>query len=280
MLGVSGNPFARLSDGHLPGQGRILLSRTALMKPAFILVRPQLGENIGMVARAMWNFGLDDLRLVAPRDGWPNPAAGPAASGADRLLDEARVFPDLPSAIADCHRVYATTVRPRGMMKETVTARFAAVQSHELDAQGLRAAYLFGPERAGLETEDVAHADQILTIPVNPDFSSLNLAQAAVLCAYEWFQHVDETPDAILGGDHGGPASREALDGLVGHLDAELTARNYFRPSHRAAVMRQTLRGMLQRPGFTEQEVRTLRGVVRALCQLPNGIALPRRSRD
>lgn len=246
------------------------------MTPAFILVRPQLGENIGMVARAMWNFGIGDLRLVAPRDGWPNPAAGPAASGADHLLDAAQVFPDLPSAIADCNRVFATTVRPRGMMKETVTPRHAAASAHTLAAGGLRAAYLFGPERAGLETEDVAHADQILTIPVNPAFSSLNLAQAAALCAYEWLQHTDATPDSVLGGEHGGPASREALDGLIGHLDTELTARNYFRPGHRAAIMRQTLRGMLQRPGFTEQEVRTLRGVVRALCQFPGTIPLPR----
>lgn len=244
--------------------------------PAFILVRPQLGENIGMVARAMANFGLADLRLIGPRDGWPNPAAGPAAAGADWILERARLFDSIADAVTDRHRVYATTVRPRGMMKETMTPRYAAGLIHALAGNGMGAAIMFGPERSGLETEEVAMADAIVTIPVNPGFGSLNLAQAALVCAYEWRQAWDRTPDTVLGGDHGGPARREALDGLVEHLADELKRRNYFRPEHREPVMRQTLRSMLQRPGYSEQEVRTLRGVVRYLSKPPgNGSPYP-----
>lgn len=237
--------------------------------PAFILVRPQLGENIGMVARAMANFGLGDLRLIRPRDGWPNPAAGPAAAGADWILEGARLYESIADAVADRYRVFATTVRPRGMMKETVTPHHAARLIHALAQNNHGAAILFGPERSGLETEEVAMADAILTIPVEPAFGSLNLAQAALVCAYEWRLMRDETPDTVLGGDHGGPARRDALEGLIEHLTDELKRRNYFRPDHREPVMRQTLRSMLQRPGYSEQEVRTLRGVIRYLSKPP-----------
>src|SRR5258706_470243 len=151
--------------------------------PIIVLVRPQLGENIGKTARAMLNFGLTELRLVAPRDGWPNPAAGPAASGADVVLAQAMVFDDLAAAVADCRRVYATTVRKRGLTKPIVTPETAAAEIRGLPG---RAAVVFGPERSGLETEDVALAQSILTVPVNPDFGSLNLAQAVILLAYEW----------------------------------------------------------------------------------------------
>ncbi len=233
--------------------------------PCIILVKPQLGENIGMVARAMWNFGLRELRLVAPRDGWPNPAAGPPAAGADCVLDEAAVFDDVASAIADCHLVYATTIRQRDMLKDVVTARQMVAEAHQLAATGGRVGLLFGPERSGLETAHVALAHRILTVPVNPDFGSLNLSQAVILCAYEWFQSIDQTPPAQLQGDHEGPATHAAVDALIQHLVSELEPRDYFHPPHRAEAMKRTLRSILTRPGFTAPEVRTLRGVIKAL---------------
>src|SRR5262245_34811447 len=151
--------------------------------PIIVLVRPQLGENIGKAARAMLNFGLAEMRLVAPRDGWPNPSAGPAAAGADVVLEQATVFDTLAEAVADCAHVYATTVRKRGVTKPVVTPEEAAREIH--GAVG-RSAIVFGPERSGLETEEVALARSILTVRINPEFGSLNLAQAVILCAYEW----------------------------------------------------------------------------------------------
>ena len=155
--------------------------------PVIVLVRPQLGENIGKAARAMLNFGLTEMRLVAPRDGWPNPSAGPAASGADIVLEQARVYDSVADAVADCVEVYATTVRKRGVSKPVVTPDEAA---REIHGAPTRAAILFGPERSGLETEDVAIARKILTVPINPEFGSLNLAQAVILVAYEWSKGV------------------------------------------------------------------------------------------
>lgn len=151
--------------------------------PVIVLVRPQLGENIGKAARAMLNFGLTEMRLVSPRDGWPNPDAGPAAAGADIVLEKAQVFETLADAVADCPHVYATTVRKRGVTKPVVTPEEAAREIR--NAEG-RSAFVFGPERSGLETDDVALARKILTVPINPEFGSLNLAQAVILCAYEW----------------------------------------------------------------------------------------------
>jgi tRNA/rRNA methyltransferase len=233
-----------------------------MQTPVIILVHPQLGENIGMVARAMWNFGLDELRLVNPRDGWPNPNAGPPAAGANIVLEKTTVYTSTKAAIADLHLVFATTVRPRGMMKDVVTGHEAAKRIHML--QG-RAGLMFGPERSGLETEDVALAESILTIPVNPAFGSLNLSQAVILAAYEWYQQQSSTPAAVLAGDHYGPASHEDVDGLIMALNEALDARGYFHPEDRAPTLRRTLRNVLLRPSFTAQEVRTLRGVVRAL---------------
>jgi tRNA/rRNA methyltransferase len=240
----------------------VCAKRCAMTPPAIILVRPQLGENIGMVARAMWNFGLDDLRLVAPRDGWPNPAAGPPAAGADIVLEKASVFGTLAEAIADLHRVYATTVRMRSMMKEVITAREAATRIHAL---GGAAGLMFGPERSGLESDDVAMADAILTVPVNPLFGSLNLSQAVILAAYEWYQMQSDAPPARLEGDDHGPATHGEVDGLIAALDAALEARGYFFPEDRAPVMRRILCNILKRPGYTAQEVRSLRGIIRAL---------------
>nr|WP_229664502.1 RNA methyltransferase [Sphingomonas metalli] len=231
--------------------------------PAIILVRPQLGENIGKAARAMLNFGLTEMRLVAPRDGWPNPAAGPAASGADIVLERARVFDSVADAVADCAHVYATTVRKRGVTKPVVTPEEAARAVHSGPG---RSAILFGPERSGLETDDVALARTIVTVPINPEFGSLNLAQAVILVAYEWSKHVAgdalaQPPETELPP----PAPQGELDGMIAQLDAMLEQANFFFPPDRTPATRRTLRTLLTKPGWSTQEVRTLRGVLSAL---------------
>ncbi len=230
---------------------------TAPQNPVIVLVRPQLGENIGKAARAMLNFGLTEMRLVTPRDGWPNPSAGPAAAGADVVLDQAQVFGSLAEAVADCANVYATTVRKRGVTKPVVTPEQAA---SEIRTAPGRSAFVFGPERSGLETEDVALARAILTVPINPQFGSLNLAQAVILCAYEWSKHatlVQPTVEELLP-----PAPQEELEGLIGHFERMLEAKNYFWPQPRAETNRLTLRNLLTKPGWNHLEVRTFRGIL------------------
>jgi tRNA/rRNA methyltransferase len=233
-------------------------------KPLIVLVRPQLGENIGKAARAMLNFGLTELRLVSPRDGWPNPSAGPAAAGADVVLERAEVFDTLADAVADCAHVYATTVRKRGVTKPVLTPEAAAQAIHR---ESGRSAIVFGPERSGLETEDVALARAIITVPINPEFGSLNLAQAVILCAYEWSKQaelVQPTTEDLLP-----PAPQDELEGLIGHFEALLDDRDYFFPPSRAAATRRTLRGLLTKPGWNHLEVRTLRGVLSQLERPP-----------
>ena len=228
--------------------------------PVIVLVRPQLGENIGKAARAMLNFGLVEMRLVAPRDGWPNPSAGPAAAGADIVLEQAQVFDTLAEAVADCAHVYATTVRKRGVTKPVVTPEEAARAIHTDIG---RSALVFGPERSGLETEDVALARAILTVPINPEFASLNLAQAVILCAYEWSKQanlVQPTVEDLLP-----PAPQEELEGMLGQLEAMLDARNYFFPPARAEATRLTVRNMLTKPGWNHLEIRTMRGILSTL---------------
>ena len=229
-------------------------------RPVIVLVRPQLGENIGKAARAMLNFGLTELRLVTPRDGWPNPSAGPAAAGADIVLERAEVFPSLAEAVADCSHVYATTVRKRGVTKPVVTPEEAAREIHGHPA---RSALVFGPERSGLETDDVALCRAIVTVPINPEFGSLNLAQAVILCAYEWSKHqglVQPTTEELLP-----PAPQDELEGMIAQFEALLRPRGYFRPPSRDAATRRTLRNMLTKPGWNHLEVRTMRGVLSAL---------------
>lgn len=245
---------------------------TDLNKPVIVLVRPQLGENIGKAARAMLNFGLAEMRLVEPRDGWPNPSAGPAASGADIVLEQAKVYATTAEAVADCAHVHATTVRKRGVTKPVIGADEAGRQVHTLPG---RHAIIFGPERSGLETEDVALARNILTIPINPEFGSLNLAQAVILVAYEWSRMRRE----LAGGDEVlvqptredtlPPAPQEELDAMIAHFEALLTPRGYFRPETRAESTRRTLRGLLTKPGWNHLEVRTLRGILSTLERDP-----------
>jgi tRNA/rRNA methyltransferase len=232
----------------------------AALPPAIILVRPQLGQNIGKAARAMLNFGLTELRLVAPRDGWPNPEAGPAASGADEVLDRAQVFATVGEAVADCAYVYATTVRRRGVTKPVVTPAEAAA---EMRAAEGRTAILFGPERSGLETDDVAVARSILTVPINPDFGSLNLAQAVILVAYEWSRAEALAQPSIVPIDP--PAPQAELDGMIAQLDGMLEAAGFFFPPDRVPTTKRMLRTLLTKPAWSSQEVRTLRGVLSAL---------------
>jgi tRNA/rRNA methyltransferase len=228
--------------------------------PVIVLVRPQLGENIGKAARAMLNFGLTEMRLVAPRDGWPNPTAGPAAAGADRVLEQAQIHATTAEAVADCAHVYATTVRKRGVTKPVLAPDEAVL---EIASRQGRAAILFGPERSGLETDEVALARAIITVPVNPEFASLNLAQAVILVAYEWSRGrglAQPTAGELLP-----PAPQAELDAMLAHLERLLEPSGYFRPPSRAAATRRTLRNMLTKPGWNHLEVRTMRGVLSAL---------------
>jgi tRNA/rRNA methyltransferase len=233
---------------------------TATPPPLIVLVRPQLGENIGKAARAMLNFGLTELRLVAPRDGWPNPQAGPAASGADVVLERATVFDSVADAVADCTHVYATTVRKRGVTKPVVTPEAAARAIHT--AAG-RSAILFGPERSGLETDDVAVARTIVTVPINPEFGSLNLAQAVILVAYEWSKgQALASPPRV---DVDPPAPQVELDGMIAQLDTLLDDGGYYFPPDRTPATRRMLRTLLTKPGWSTQEVRTVRGILSSL---------------
>jgi tRNA/rRNA methyltransferase len=236
--------------------------------PAIILVKPQLGENIGTAARAMLNFGLTDLRLVSPRDGWPNPAAEATASRADQVLEEARVYETTEDAIAGLHHVLAVTARERDSLKEVVAPREAAASMRAWANAGQGVGLLFGPERAGLHNDDVALASVILTVPANPAFSSLNLAQAVLLTAYEWSQTATEGAEddfPVPDTDFGAPATKDQLVRLFDHLEEELEAHRFFWPPERRTVMTQNLRNMLQRYNMTELDVRTVRGMIRAL---------------
>jgi len=229
-------------------------------QPAIVLVRPQLGENIGKAARAMLNFGLTDMRLVSPRDGWPNPQAGPAASGADIVLEQARVYGSVAEAIADCTHVFATTVRKRGVTKPVMTPVEAA---GAIRKEPGRSAILFGAERSGLETDDVAIARTILTVPINPEFGSLNLAQAVILVAYEWSKGEALASPTVT--DLDPPASQDELDGLIDHLDRMLDESGYYFPPDKVPTTKRMLRGLLTKPAWNAQEVRTMRGVLTAL---------------
>ena len=237
-----------------------------MMSPIIVLVRPQLGENIGKAARAMLNFGLTELRLVSPRDGWPNPDAGPAAAGADIVLENAQVFDNVSAATADCIHVFATTVRKRGVVKPVLAPDAAAAAMREEPG---RCAVLFGPERSGLESDDVALARTVITVPINPEFGSLNLAQAVILVAYEWSKH-DSAGRARLASppktELDPPAPQEELDGMISQLDVMLQKAGHFYPTARAHIDRRTIRSLLTKPGWSAQEVRTLRGVFRSLA--------------
>ena len=208
----------------------------------------------------MLNFGLTEMRLVAPRDGWPNPEAGPAASGADVVLDNAQVFETTADAIADCSLVFASTVRRRDLVIPVVGPEDMAQEIHSTDG---RTAILFGPERSGLETEDVAFARRIVTVPINPDFGSLNLAQAVILLAYEWSRRADLAQPTAK--EMEPPAPMGELDGMIAQLEAALDDAGYFFPPDRMQATKTTLRTVLTKPQWSSREIQALRGIIRAL---------------
>ena len=235
--------------------------------PAIILVEPQLGENIGAVARAMLNFGLVDLRLVRPRSKWLNDKTRAMASRADEVLDRAQVFATTEEATAELQHLYATTARPREMLKPVVTARFAAAAMREASAANELVGILFGGERAGLLNEDIVLAGSIITVPLNPAFSSLNLGQAVLLVAYEWFASGDHTLPQHLDAGRTRLANRAELVGLFEHLEGELDACGFFdNIQDKRAALISNIRNSLQRGPFLEQDIRTLRGVIKALA--------------
>ena len=231
-------------------------------QPAIVLVKPQLGENIGKAARAMLNFGLTEMRIVDPRDGWPNPSAGPTAAGADIVLEKAQVFETTAEAVADCSHVYATTVRKRGMTKEVLTPVDA---SQDIASAYGKCAILFGPERSGLEVVDVELARKIITVPINPEFGSLNLAQAVILIAYELSKLDEKNVQPTLEKALPEPAPQVELDRLYEHLERALKKAGYFYPPDRAPATKITLRNMMTKPAWTNEEIQTLRGVLSSL---------------
>jgi tRNA/rRNA methyltransferase len=240
---------------------------TAEMAPIVIMVRPQLGENIGMAARAMLNCGLSSLRLVAPRDGWPSERAQRAASGADIVLERAEIFDTVGEAVADLDRVVATTARNRELSQRIVTARHAASEMRGWIGQGRRVGVMFGPERTGLENDDMVHADTALSIPLNPQFSSLNVAQAVLLVAYEWAASGDTTPVERMADHATRPATKEELQNLFDHLERALDQSGFLRNKDMRPSMVLNLRALLQRAAMTEQEARTFHGVIKFLSK-------------
>ncbi|MDF7674377.1 RNA methyltransferase [Acetobacteraceae bacterium ESL0709] len=234
--------------------------------PVVILVRPQLAVNIGTTARAMANGGLFHLRLVAPRDGWPQERAWYASSGADRILEEAQVFETVDDAIADLHRVFATCPRPRHIIKPLMTARGAATELRAISERQLKAGILFGPERAGLDNEDMARADTLIRYPLNPGFMSLNLAQAVLIMAYEWFLTEDQTPERALMTNETHVATKGEVNNFVNHLLGDLEETGFLRNEQKKPGMIRNIRHLFARGEVTEQELRTLHGVVRALA--------------
>lgn len=235
-------------------------------QPAFVLIRPQLGENIGAAARGMWNFGLDRMRLAAPRDGWPNPKAVAMASGAGRLLDQAQLFETTAEAVADCTTVYATTARPRGLTKTVLTPEEAMREAVEKMSAGERVAVLFGPERAGMENDDVARANAIINVPVNPEFSSLNLAQCVLLCAYEW-RRASEDVSASRVEMKGEWASQLEVEKLADHYEERLEVAGFFYPEDKAPHMKQNLRNLWSRMPLSRHDVQILHGVLRQMVR-------------
>jgi len=233
--------------------------------PVAILVAPQMGENIGAAARALWNFGLDRMRVVAPRDGWPNPKAVATASGAASLLDEARLYDDTAAAVADLQMLYATTARPRELTKRVLTPEAAMEEAAGLIRDGARVGVLFGRERTGLENDDILRAGAIVSVPVNPAFPSLNLAQCVLLMAYEWQRTIGDHAPGTLATGRTRLAAQADVARMVAHLVAALDRVGFFHPPEKRPVMVANLENLFRRHPLTEQEVRTLFGVIRAL---------------
>lgn len=236
-------------------------------QPAIVLVRPQMGENIGGSARAMWNFGLDRMRIVDPRDGWPNQKAVAMSSGAGRLLDEAVLSDDLPTALDDCTYVFATTARRRELTKPVFTPERAMEMAREKIAAGEKVAVMFGPERAGLENEDIARANAIISVPVNPLYASLNLAQCVLLVAYEWGrQSLEQVPETVeMGGTEW--ASAIEMEKLAEHYEGRLDEAGFFFPPEKAEGMKVNLRNLWSRLPLTRADVQMMHGMLRQMVR-------------
>lgn len=237
-----------------------------MIPPVFVLVRPQMGENIGGAARAMLNFGLERMRIVDPRDGWPNSKAVAMASGAGRVLDNAGLFEGLDAALTDCDFVLATTARGRELTKPIYTPEAAMELVRAMAAEGKKVAILFGPERAGLENDDIVRANAIVTVPVNPEFFSLNLAQCVLLLAYEWRRQTVEVPPMVMemaGADY---ANATEIAKLAEHFEERLDVAGFFFPELKAPNMKRNLRNMWSRLGLTRAEVQTFHGMLRQIA--------------
>ncbi len=237
-----------------------------MIPPVFVLVRPQMGENIGGAARAMLNFGLERMRVVDPRDGWPNPKAVAMASGAGRVLDGAGQFTDLSAALADCDFVLATTARGRELTKPVYTPEAAMELARAMAVAGKKVAILFGPERAGLENDDIIRANAIVTVPVNPEFFSLNLAQCVLLLAYEWRRQTVNVPAVVMEMAGAEFANAAEIDKLAEHFEEDLGEAGFFYPETKAPMMKRNLRNMWSRLGLTRAEVQTFHGMLRQIA--------------
>jgi tRNA/rRNA methyltransferase len=233
--------------------------------PTIVLVEPQMGENIGAAARAMWNFGLDRMRIVNPRDGWPNPKAQAMSSGAGRVMDAVTVVDTTAEALEDLNFVFATTARNRDLTKEVMTPERAMAHARALIGQGQKVGIMFGPERSGLANEDVAHANALISVPVNPAFASLNLAQCVLLLAYEWRRQVGEVPAQVMEMAGTNFATAVEVQKLGERMEEALDARDFFWPENKAESMVLTLRNMLTRLDFTDADVRVFHGILKAM---------------
>lgn len=239
---------------------------TDTKQPSFVLIRPQMGENIGAAARAMWNFGLDRMRITAPRDGWPNQKAVAMASGAGRLLDEAQLFDTTADAIGDCTYVYATTARPRELTKPVLSPEFAMADAAKRIAEGQQVAVLFGPERAGMENDDISRANAIISVPVNPEFASLNLAQCVLLLGYEWRRATAEVVNHTVSME-GDWAEQIEIEKLAEHYEDRLDTAGFFFPEHKGPSMKVNLRNLWSRMPLTRADVQMLHGVLRQMVR-------------
>lgn len=236
-------------------------------QPVMVLVRPQMGENIGAAARAMLNFALDRMRIVDPRDGWPNPAATAMASGAGRVLDHAQLCVDVPEALADCTYVLATTARVRGLTKPVLSPEAAMQEAARRIAAGQKVGVMFGPERAGLENGDIAQANAIVSVPVNPEYGSLNLAQCVLLMAYEWRRQSTEVQHEEIDPGKGGWAENQEIDALSRHYEERLDEAGFFFPEEKAESMKTNLRNFWSRMPLTKMDTQMLHGVMRQMVR-------------
>ncbi|MCF6272581.1 MAG: RNA methyltransferase [Rhodobacteraceae bacterium] len=254
---MSGTDHAKLEDWQGP-------------VPAIILVKPQMGENIGAAARAMWNFGLDRMRLVAPRDGWPNAKAVAMASGAGRVLDQITLADSTADALADLNFVFATTARKRDLTKVVMTPERAMAHAHALIADGQKVGIMFGPERAGLANEDIVQANAFISVPVNPAFASLNLAQSVLLLAYEW-RRLAGQEDEVLDLSKTRFAEAGEVRAFTSHLQQRLDDVGFFFPEAKRISMIENLENMFGRLPLTDADVRTLHGVIKAIAERRHG---------